>query len=302
VTGSTLVPVRGRRAATWFGRAATGCALVLLVTGCGGSDPAPQPPPRSAPELSAEIVQLRRDEALQRVEVGITNHAKVPVEIQTIDLRVPGYSGGGPQPKNEPLPPGQAVNLPTPYGEVTCPDTGDVQVGEATVVVQVRRASDPTSYTVELTPTDPRDLVHGIAASTCLAQRLTGEVSLSFGPWRQSGSGDDTVLHGTLRARLKADSPVDVTQLAGTVIFDLLPGDPSASPLAHLTPDDRQVDIPVLLRQARCDGHARGEIKKPYAFLVWLGPPGGEQRAVNPPVGDRDAAAFEAVCHLGWHS
>ena len=155
MTGSTLVPVRGRRAATWFGRAATGCALVLLVTGCGGSDPAPQPPPRSAPELSAEIVQLRRDEALQRVEVGITNHAKVPVEIQTIDLRVPGYSGGGPQPKNEPLPPGQAVNLPTPYGEVTCPETGAVQVGEPTVVVQVRRASDPTSYTVELTPTDP---------------------------------------------------------------------------------------------------------------------------------------------------
>ncbi len=294
--------VRGGRAATWAGRVATGCALALLVTGCGGSDPAPQPPPRSAPELSAELVQLRRDEVLQRVEVGITNHAKVPVEIQTIDLRVPGYSGGGPQAKDEPLPPGQAVNLPTPYGEVTCPDTGDVQVGEPTVVVQVRRVSDPTSYTVELTPTDPRNLVRGIATSTCLTQRLTRAVALSFGPWRRSGSGDATVLHGILHARLTADTPYDVTQLAGTVIFDLLPGDPSASPLAHLTPAARRADIPVRLRQSRCDGHAVGEVKKPYAFLVWLGPPGGEQRAVNPPVADRDAAAFEAVCHLGWHS
>ena len=285
-----------------MGRAASAGALLVLVTGCGASDPQPPPAPRSAPALSAEIVQLRRDEALQRVEVGITNDAKVPVEIQTIDLQVPGYTGGGPQAKNEPLPPGQVVNLPTPYGEVSCPDSGDVQVGEPVVVVQVRRASDPTSYTVRLTPTDPRRLVHGIAASTCLAKRLTSEVALSFGPWRQSGSGDDTVLHGTLHARLEADTPFDVTQLAGTVIFDLLPADASAAPLAHLTPASRTADIPVLLRQARCDGHARGEIKKPYAFLVWLGPPGGEQRAVNPPVADRDTAAFEAVCYLGWHT
>jgi hypothetical protein len=281
---------------------ASGCALVLLVTGCGGSDPAPPQRPKAAPQLSAELVQLRRDEVLQRVEVAVTNHAKVPVEIQTVDLRVPGYSGGGPQAKNEPLPPGEVVNLPTPYGEVTCPDSGDVEVGDPMVVVQVRRAADPTSYTVELTPTDPRDLVHGIATSTCLTKRLTSEVSFSFGPWRRSGSGDDTVLHGTLHARLKAGTPFDVTQLRGTVIFDLLPEDPSTSPLAHLTPASRRADIPVLLRQARCDGHARGEIKKPYAFLVWLGPPGGEQRAVNPPIADRDAAAFEAVCYLGWHA
>ena len=286
-----------------MGWAAAGCALGLLLAACGGSDPAPPPPPaKGAPALSVELVQLRRDEVLQRVEIAVTNHAKVPVEIQTVDLRVPGYSGGGPQAKNEPLPPGQVVNLPTPYGEVTCPDSGDAQVGEPTVVVQVRRASDPTSYTVELTPTDPRDLVHGIADSTCLAQRLTDEVALSFGPWRRSGSGDDTVLHGTLHARLEAETPLDVTQLAGTVIFDLLPGDPSASPLAHLTPARPRADVPVLLRQARCDGHARGEIKKPYAFLVWLGPPGGEQRAVTPPIADRDAAAFEAVCFLGWHT
>lgn len=300
VSGSTLRVVPGRRAATWAGRAAAGCALVLLVTGCGGSDPAPQPPPRSAPELSVEIVQLRRDEVLQRVEIAVTNHAKAPVEIQTIDLRVPGYTGGGPQAKNEPLPPGQVVNLPTPYGEVTCPDSGEVEVGEPTVVVQVRRQSDPRSYTVELTPTDPRDLVHGIATSTCLTQRLTREVALSFGPWRRTGSGDGTVLHGTLHARLKSETPLDLTQLAGSVIFDLLPGDRSASPLAHLTPAEPRADVPVLVRQARCDGHARGEIKKPYAFLVWVGPSGGEQRAVNPPIADRDAAAFEAVCHLGW--
>ncbi len=280
---------------------APGLVLGLLLTGClGGSDPSPPPGP-AAPAVSAEVVQLRRDEVLQRVEIAVTNHAKVPIEIQTVELRVDGYSGGGPQQKDEPLPPGQVVNLPTPYGDVSCPQTGEVQVGEPSVVLRVRRESDPTSFTVTVRPTDPRGLVQGIAASTCLAERLTREVTLSFGPWRRTGSGDDTVLHGTLRARLHADRPIDITQLAGSVLFDLLPADPSARPLAHLTPAEPSARVPVLLRQARCDGHARGEIKKPYAFLVWLGPPGGEQLAVTPPTADADAAAYEAVCYLGWH-
>lgn len=281
-------------------RAAGALALALLAAGCAGGDPAPARE-RQAPALSAELVQLRRDEVLHRVAIAVANHARVPVEIQTVELTVEGYTGGGPQPKGEPLPPGQVVNLPTPYGDVSCPQTGEVQVGEPSVVLRVRRESDPTSFTVTVRPTDPRGLVQGIAASTCLTERLTREVTLSFGRWRRTGSGDDTVLHGTLRARLHADQPIDITQLAGSVLFDLLPADPSARPLAHLTPAEPSARVPVLLRQARCDGHARGEIKKPYAFLVWLGPPGGEQLAVTPPTADADAAAYEAVCYLGWH-
>ncbi len=274
-------------------------ALVLLATGCaGGGDPAPA---RPAPELSAELVQLRRDEVLQRVEVAVTNRARVPVRIGTVELRVAGYAGAGPQPKDEPLPPGQVVNLPTPYGEVDCPATGEVQVGEPRVVVEVRREAATRWYSVELVPADPRGLVAGIARATCRTLALSREVSLSFGPWRETGSGDDTVLHGALVARLLGDAPYDVTQLAGSVLFDLLPAEPDTQPLARLTPARRTVRVPVLLRQARCDGHARGEIKKPYAFLVWVGPPGGAQEALNPSIADADAAAFESVCNLGWH-
>ena len=282
-------------------RAAGALALALLATGCAGGDPAPARE-RQAPALSAELVQLRRDEVLHRVAIAVGNHARVPVEIQTVELTVEGYTGGGPQPKGEPLPPGQVVNLPTPYGDVTCGASGRPEVGEPTVVIRVRRAADPTSYTVRLRPTDPRGLVRSIAESTCLARQLAGEVSLSFGSWRRSGHGDATVLRGSLLARLLADRPLDLTQLAGSVIFDLLPGDPAATPLAHLTPSEPLARVPVLVRQARCDGHARGEIKKPYAFLVWVGRPGGEQHAVNPEIADADAAAFEAVCYLGWHS
>ena len=101
--------------------------------------------------------------------------------------------------------------------------------------------SDPTSRREVLRPTDPDGLLPRVAASTCQSQRLLREVELSFGPdWRLVGSGDDRYLRGTLDARLTIDEPRDVTQLRGTVIFDLLadpPGRADHPPLAHLTPE-----------------------------------------------------------------
>ena len=275
---------------------------LALVAGCAGSDPAPQ---RPAPRLSADIAQLRRDEVLKRFEVAVTNRSHEQVTIESINLRVPGYGGAGVQVKDEPLPAGQLVNLPTPYGEVSCSADGTASVGRPRVVVRVHTASDPTSRREVLRPRDPDGLLPRVAAGTCLSQRLLREVELSFGPdWRLVGSGRDRYLRGTLDARLTIDQPRDVTQLRGTVIFDLLPDPPERAatpPIAHLTPQQPAASIPVRLTRARCTGHARGEVKKPYEFLVWLAPPGGEELAVTPPVSDAAKVAFERVCHLGVH-
>jgi hypothetical protein len=285
-------------------RAAVGAVLatLALVAGCAGSDPAPRQQP---PRLAADIAQLRRDEVLKRFEVAVTNRSHEQVTIESIDLRVPGYGGAGVQVKDEPLPAGQLVNLPTPYGEVRCATDGSASVGRPRVVVRVHTASDPTSRREVLRPTDPDGLLSRVAASTCQSQRLLREVELSFGPdWRLVGSGRDRYLRGTLNARLTIDEPRDVTQLRGTVIFDLLtdpPGRAAHPPLAHLTAERPTAAIPVRLTQARCTGHARGEVKKPYEFLVWLAPPGGEELAVTPPVTDPARVAFERVCHLGVH-
>jgi hypothetical protein len=274
-------------------------ALVVVLPGCGAfSDSSADPPPR----LGAEIVQLRRDEVLQRVEVQVGNRTRQPVTVESIDLRVPGFSGAGVVPKDEPLLAGQEVNLPTPYGKVHCSADGRAAVGRPRVVVRVHTAADPTSRRVVLRPRDPQRLLARIAAGECLARRLAQEVSLSFDPdWRRTGSGEDVQVHGTLRARLHAEEPRDVTQVAGTVIYDLLPEGGAAgagAPLAHLTPEHPEAAVPVVVTRSRCDGHARAETKKPYAFLVWLAPPGGEERAVSPAVTDTDRAAFEQVCPL----
>ena len=285
-------------------RAWVGAVLVslALLAGCAGSDPASQ---RPAPRLTAEIKQERRDQVLLRFEVAVTNRASEQVTVESIDLRVPGYGGAGVQVKNEPLPAGQRVNLPTPYGEVSCSADGAASVGRPRVVVRVHTVSDPTSRREVLRPTDPDGILPRVAASTCQSRRLLREVELSFGPdWRLVGSGRDRYLRGTLHARLTIDQPRDVTQLRGTVIFDLLtdpPGRAAHPPIAHLTPARPVASIPVRMSRARCTGHARGETKKPYEFLVWLAPPGGEELAVTPPVSDAAKVAFERVCHLGVH-
>ena len=178
-------------------------ATLALLAGCAGSDPAPRQP---APRLAADIAQLRRDEVLKRFEVAVTNRSHEQVTIESIDLRVPGYGGAGVQVKDEPLPAGQLVNLPTPYGEVRCATDGTVSVGPPRVVVRVHTESDPTSRREVLRPTDPDGLLPRVAASTCQSQRLLREVELSFGPdWQLVGSGRDRYLRGTLNARLTID-------------------------------------------------------------------------------------------------
>ncbi len=281
-------------------------ALAGLVSGCARGSATPAAAASAAarahtPRLRAEVVQLRRDEALGRVEVAVTNRSGSTVTIETIDLRVPGFSGGGRQVKGEPLPAGQRVNLPTPYGEVSCDDAGAAHVGAGTVEVLVHSATDPTSHREVLPAQDPDGLMPRIAAQTCLVRRLDAEVPLAFGPtWRRTGRGAEVALHGTLVARLGTDQPRDVTQVAGTVIFDLAPDGAarSAHPLARLTSGHPRVAIPIVLRTARCTGHAIGETKKPYAFLVWLAAPGGPEQAVTLPVSAADKAALQALCRL----
>jgi hypothetical protein len=282
------------------GAAAVGLGLALLVTSCGGSSPAPDTDAGPAPSLTAEIVQLRRDEVLERVEVGLRNTGRVGVVVEQLTLRVPGFRSPGPVPKDSPIPPGGLVNLPTPYGGVRCAHDGRPRVGRPVVTLRLHTTARPESRRLVLTPRDPDGLLARIAERECTQRRLSREIRLGFGEqWRQERTPDGVVLHGTLDASLLADSPRDVTQVAGTVIYALAAdGGPGEGPLARLTPTRREASVPVTVSVSRCDGHARGETKKPYEFLVWVAPPGGPEVAVTPVVDESDRAALQAVCPL----
>lgn len=271
--------------------------LTLLLGACGGSpdDTSGDEPPA----ISAEVIQLRRDEVLERVQIALENTGRDEIVVERIRLRVKGFRSAGSVAKDSQVPAGRVVNLPTPYGKVRCGRDGKARVGRPVVTVWLHTATDRRSQRLVLTPDDD-GVLSRIADTACTARRLAREVDVRFGPdWRREELADGVVVHGTLEATLRIDEPRDLTQVGGTVIYSLRPASPAAEPpLVALTPRDPVGSVPVTVSVSRCDGHARGETKKPYAFLAWLAPPGGEEIAVTPVVDDAARRAFQTVCPL----
>lgn len=272
-------------------------ALALTIASCGGSDPQPR---RAGPPLAAEIVQLRRDQVLERVEVALQNTGSERVIVESLRVHIRGFGAGRAIPKDSLIPPDQVVNLPWPYGRVRCPADGPPSVGRAVVTLRVHTDSEPTSTRVRVLATDPGNLLPAIARRTCTVAQVAREVDLHFSDtWRAEQGRDGVTIHGTLLARLRVDEPRTITQLAGAIMYGLRPDEsagPVQDPLASLTPGAPDAAIPVRAYAARCDGHTIGEIKKPYEFLVWVGPPGGTPVAVTPVVDGPTKEALRQVC------
>jgi hypothetical protein len=268
---------------------------VLALRDDGGR--AGSSPSVAAPRLAVQVVQLRRDEVLGRVELAVTNRGDEGVVVDAIRLTAGGFTGGAWVPKASPVPPGQVVDLPTPYGEPRCPTTGEPRLGPLRADLRVHTPADPTVRQVRVVPAGSRALMTRILRSLCTTRRLRREVALSFGPgWRAEGSGDATRLHTTIEARLAASAPPrDVTQVGGTVIYRLEAA-AAGPPYASLDAAHPTASIPVVVSQATCTGHAKGETKQPYRFLVWLGPPGSDGQAVELPVTAAERVRLRAVC------
>jgi hypothetical protein len=272
----------------------------MVLTACSspgdGGDEAPAPP-----DLTAQVVQLRRDQVLERIEIALRNPGPRDVVVRRLRVEAPGYQRLPAQPKDSPIAAGLTVNLPWEYGDVRCrPDLTPPRVGPAVVSLRVAVGTSSDDRPVTLRAGDPDGLLTAIAERTCAVRRATAEVGLAFADeWRLERRADRDVLHGTLRATLRADEPRSVSQVAGAIMYGLGPDTgrrPADVPLATLTPDRPTAEIPVLAYAARCDGHTIGEIKKPYEFLVWVGEPGREPLAITPQVGQPTKDALRRVC------
>jgi hypothetical protein len=273
-------------------------ALASFTTGCGGDTPDQD---AAQPRVGTEIVQLRRDQVLERIEVSVHNRGRVPLVVESMRVDIPGFARMAAVPKDSPVAGGLTVNLPWTYGEVACTETRAPDVGQAVVHLRVRTEADPEPVALRLRGRDPQRLLQRIADRTCTVQRIRREVSLRLGDdWTLARRQGRKELRGTLSVDLLGDQPRDVSQVAGTVMYGLEPDStsgPPPDPLAGLTPAVPHADIPVVAYSARCDGHTKGEIKKPWDFLVWVGAPGDDEPvAVNPEVGDATKLALRQVC------
>jgi hypothetical protein len=282
--------------------ASTAVAAMLLVscTGDPEAEPAPTTPSASdapRPSVTAEVVQLRRDQVLERVEVAVANTGDTDLVVETVRLDVEGFQLPGALRKDSPVQAGVVVNLPVPYSGIDCPQQGIPEVGEPEVTLRLHTAKDPTTRTVRMTAGDGDGLLQRIADRVCAVEQVQRQVDLRFDDgWRVDQTPDGPVAHGVLRARLLGGPARDITQVAGAILYGLRPDEGAATPLASLTPDRRDAQIPVAAFAARCDPHTIGEIKKPYEFLVWVTTPGGDEVAVTPEVGQVTQDALRRVC------
>jgi hypothetical protein len=251
------------------------------------------------PAVAAQVRQERRDEPLRRFSVAVLNLEARPLVVTRLRLVVPGFGSSGPVAKDSPIPPGQVVNLPWPYGRPRCPEGATrPDAGVPRVTLRVRVGTDQPAV-VRLVPTDPDRLLNRVLRRECLARRLAQEVLLTFGPWRVAGSGEDVRLRGTLEVRLRDRRLVrEVTQVAGSVIYNVAPQGAARAPLARVDGSAPAASVPVVITRDRCDGHAIGETKKPYAFLAWLAEPGGPEQAASIRVSAEDKARLQTVCRL----
>ena len=275
-------------------------AVLLCLPACQDHPTASRAPAAAGPTVTAEVVQLRRDQVLQRVEVAVHNAGSAELFVKRLRLQVDGFDLPGALRKDEPLPAGQVVNLPVPFSGVSCPADGPPQIGPPRVTLDVRYGDDPRSRTVRLTADDRDGLLLRIATRACAVEHVLRDVDLRFSDhWRLERAAKRDVLHGVLVARLRHGGRRTITQVDGAIMYGLRP-DASVgavpAPLAALTPERPEARIPVISYAARCTAHTIGEIKKPYEFLVWVSTPGGGELAVTPTVGDGTKAALRQVC------
>lgn len=277
--------------------AAGGVLVALVLASCQSGSGSTADAPAAAPSIEASVVQLRSDEPLQRVEVAVHNVGDQDVRVVRLRLRIPGFQTPPGISKDSPIPASQVVNLPVPYGSVACPPEGPPQIGTPRVTLDVHVGADLTTRRVTFAAGDRDGLLQRIATRSCAVEAIQRQVDLRFSDrWRLVRTVEGKELHGTLRATLLSGEPRTLSQVSGAIMYGLRPGAGASDPLASLTPARPEARIPVVTYAQRCDAHTKGEIKKPYEFLVWVSTSGGDSLAVTPTVDDATKVALRQVC------
>jgi hypothetical protein len=232
-------------------------ALLLALAACGESAP--------PPALQAEVTQYRRDQALGQVQVKLTSTGGAVV-VERLRLEARGFAPGPDVDRGTRLPPGRAVDLPTPYGELRC----DEQPDGGRAVVTVRRGEQRHEVSVPVPGGGVLALVHD---RECREAALQQAVRLSFAPaWpEEQVTGRPALLPVLVLERSAGRDRVVVDDVAGHVLFTVRPRDGRPLPLLVLEPDQQRAELPLQVLTTRCDGHALAESKRTPLFLFYVG-------------------------------
>lgn len=249
-------------------------ALVLagaaLLAACADDAPNTSPPPTTAhaavgeplpPELAVTVEYIPNLAVLRRLEITLANGLDVPVEITGLSYRSPWVDPGPPWAGEPTVAAGRALAQVFQLGEATCPP-GDGEETFVDITVTDGARSWHGTYAVP----DPERLVR-LTERECGQRAVLEVVDLAL---HDEPSVDGQVLTTSIEAtRRTGRDPITITQVDGSILFQLRPDGPDGA-LARLGPDTDRATIPLEVRTTRCDAHAVSQSQLSYRFPVFV--------------------------------
>jgi hypothetical protein len=227
------------------------------------------------PELTATAELRRMFMKPGQVAIAVTNHGDAPVRVTGVELLTDSFAPLGVQEFDTEVPPStNARDLITKFGEATCADGTASKADPASVVLHVA-TGDQAVHLVELELSYPNGTLDRLVREACAAQAVAESARIELGELTAAADG---TLEGRLSVTPLGEAALDVTEVRGSVLFEVLAGES--------VPEGGGVTVTLSFDVVRCDGHAVGDAKHPFGFTVWVAIDGGEPVAVPLNVAD----------------
>jgi hypothetical protein len=237
------------------------------------------------PELTATAEIRRMFMKPGQVAIAVTNHGDAPVRVLGVELLTDSFAPLGVQDFDTEVPPSKnARDMITKYGEAACPDGTASKAEPASVVLHVA-TEDQAVHAVELELSYPNGTLDRLVREACAAQAIAESARIELGALTAAADG---TLEGRLSVTPLGDAALDVTEVRGSVLFEILAGESE--------PEGGGVTVPLSFDAVRCDGHVVGDAKHPFGFTVWVTIDGGEPVAAPLAVpDDRQEALWDLL-------
>lgn len=238
-------------------------AAALVVTGCSDPSAATAGPAGSAvpsatsPQpsgLSATVVQYRRDQERDVLQVKVTNGGTSPVKVGRVSLDSGAFRAPVVEEKDATIAAGVSVDLTLPLGAAAC---GAERVPLDVVMLDV----DGRSVVLPVVGEE----LDQIRDRRCELQAVLRLVGLGMAPdWTATEVGGRPGVTGALEVSPRGGADdVTVSVEGATTLFTIV--EPAA---VELEEGSAAVTLPLTLVVARCDPHAVAEDKKGYLMPV----------------------------------
>lgn len=218
------------------------------------------------PGVGLSFIQQRIDEGTRRSQVRVVNGTDHTLRVRSVGVDWAGFPGAAQRAPYR-IFSKQTVDLRYLLPRAACADAA----GRAPIRGVVTTARNTVRRPMG---EDGVRFLTRLWGTECATRRLDAALTVGYGEeWRQVERRGAQVLLGSLlltRAPGAAQrQPVRVTQLDGSVLFDLaLAGSRDQRVLA---PGRRSVAVPIVLREGgRCDPHSGSQSTQTFLFRVFL--------------------------------